>query len=207
MTDIPDKSEKQSLHQLETQKAAERNHLKQTIERTNEARPPEPSSSQIEQFKQNFGDKAGADHVIGDATGNNWSKRVGAEHQMNVAQELNDKVASFEEPIHPERTGKMNNVDIVTTDDCAVECKASWGDEASPSTVRSAFRQAETRLEPNTESRAFRGVVVVFPDGKLTGEAAQIAQRYEAENPQLRYCEKSQVNQVLGEMQASGKGR
>jgi hypothetical protein len=207
MTDISDKSEQQSLQKLEAQKGVERERLRQTLDRAEEARPPEPSSRKIEQFKQNFGDKPGADHVIEDAKGENWSKRVGADHHMAVAQELDGQVESFEEPIHPERTGKMNNIDIVTADDYAVECKASWGDEASPSTVRSAYRQAETRFEPNTEGKTVKGVVVVFSDGKVTGEAAQVAQRYEANNPQIRFCEKSQVNQVLDEMRARAGGR
>lgn len=41
MTDIPNKSERQSLRQLETQKAVEHKHLQQTIERAEEAQPPD----------------------------------------------------------------------------------------------------------------------------------------------------------------------
>lgn len=206
MADISDKSEQQSLQKLETQAAVERERLRQTLDRAEEARLPEPSSRKIEQFKQNFGDKPGADHVIEDARHDDPMKRLGANHQMDVAQELDGNVKSFEEPFHPERTGKMNNVDIITTDDYAVECKTSWGDRANSSTVYDAHRQAERRLEPNTERRNFKGVVVVFRDGRLTGEAAQGAQRYEAKNPRIRFCEKSQVNQVLDEMRARAGG-
>ncbi len=207
MKEIPDKPEqppegpgssehRQLQNKLEQAKVAEQTPLEQS------EGPPEPTKQQIEQFQQKFEKTEGTNHVVGDATSDNWSKRVGAEHHMNVAQKLGDDVKSFEDPIHPERTGKMNNVDIVTNDDYAIECKSSWGDQASPSTVGSAYRQAETRFEPNTEGKTYKGAVVVFPDGKLHGEAAHKAQNYEANNSNIRFCEKSQVKQVLAEMRS-----
>lgn len=206
MADTSDTPEKQSLKNLEVQKAAEQAEVKNTIDRAKGAEqaepagPPEPTAEQIRQFRQEFGDKPGAVHVIGDATGGNWSKRVGAEHHMNVAQELGNEVKSFEDPIHPESTGKMNNVDIVTNDGYAIECKTSWGDQANPSTVNRAYHQAERRFEPNLEGKNYKGVVVVFPDGKLAGEAAHAVENYRDNDSPIHFCEKSQVNQVLQEM-------
>ena len=162
--------------------------------------PAEPSKAKISQFERDFQARDGAKDVVSDATGDNWSKRVGADHQMNVAYQLDGDVKAFEEPFHPTESGKMNNVDIVTKDDYAVECKTSWGDAASPSTVDKAYRQAETRFAPNAEGKAYKGVVVVFPDGKLSGEAARVAQNRAATDSRVRFCETSQLNDVLAEM-------
>jgi hypothetical protein len=164
--------------------------------------PAEPSGARISQFERDFQGKDGTKDVVSDATGDNWSKRVGADHQMNIAYQLDGDVKAFEEPLHPTETGKMNNVDIVTGDDYAVECKTSWGDAASPSTVDKAYRQAETRFAPNTEGKAYKGVVVVFPDGKLSGEAAGVAQNRAATDSRVRLCETSQLNDVLAAMRS-----
>ncbi len=162
---------------------------------------PEAMKPKTEQFIHDFGDKPGADHVTNDARQGTWLKQVGAAHHMDVAQELgSEKVKSLEDPFTPESTGKQNQVDIVTDDDIAVECKNVLGNRANPSSVSGWTRQAERRLEPNAEGKSYKGVAVVVPDGKLTGEVAQAARRYEAQQPKVRICEKSQLQQVLAEL-------
>jgi hypothetical protein len=160
--------------------------------------------AKAEKFAHDFADKQGVDHVKADAVGDNWSKRAGADHHMNVAYELGpDEIQSFEDGFRPKSTGSLNRVDIVTQDGLAIECKTSWGDQASPSTVRSAYSQAEKRLEPNAEGKTYKGVVIVFPDGRLSGDAARVAQQYESYNPNIRFCEVHHLKMVLTEV---GKG-
>ena len=162
---------------------------------------PEAMKLETEQFIHDFGDKLGTAHVAKDARQGTWLKRVGAAHHMDVAQELGpDEVKCFEDPFTPESTGKQNQVDIVTNDDIAVECKNVVSDQASPSSVSQWSRQAERRLEPNSEGKSYKGVAVVVPDGKLIGEVARAARRYEAQQPKVHICEKSQLQQVLAEL-------
>lgn len=165
-------------------------------------------------FEDHYRDCPGADRVANDAVCDNWSKRAGADHQMNTANELEkggNRVKALEDPFHPQGSSAENRADIVVADDYVVECKTAWGDTISPSTIRSAFHQAATRLELNSEGKIYKGVVINVPDGKLTGESADIARRLEAVNPQIRVCETHQVNQTLGEMRAElskrGPGR
>ena len=161
--------------------------------------------AKIEQFKHEFGNQEGADHVILDAEEGTGKDRIGALHQMGVAQELDGQVARFEDPIHPIEDGqpaaRANHVDIVTTDGYAVECKATGKPETYPSQLKQdAFEQATTRLAPNSEAKQYKGVAVVFEDGKLQGNMRSVADQLEAQQPGVRFCEKSQVKQVLEEM-------
>jgi hypothetical protein len=163
-------------------------------------------AARVERFQQKFGNKEGADHVILDAKEGTDKDRIGALHQMGVAQELGGQVARFEDPIHPIEDGqpaaRANHVDIVTADGYAVECKATGKPETYPSQLKQdAFEQATTRLAPNTEGKQYKGVAVVFEDGKLQGNMRSAADQLEAQQPGVRFCEKSQVNQVLKEMQ------
>jgi hypothetical protein len=165
--------------------------------------PPEPSAAKIEQFRRDFSDRRGAEHVIRDASEGNENDRIGASHQVDVAYELGDQIESFEEPIHPIQDGeptRTNNIDVVTKDGYAVECKATRKAETYQSQLEQAYGQALTRLEPNIEGIDFKGVVVVFEDGKLHDNVKELANHYEAANPGLRLCEKSQLNKVLNEM-------
>jgi len=162
---------------------------------------PEAIKPKAEQFIHDFGDKPGAAHVAKDARQGTILKRVGAAHHMDVGQELGpDEVKCFEDPFTPESTSKKNSVDIVTNNNVAIECKNVLGDRANPSSVSVWTRQAERRLEPNAEGKSYKGVAVVVPDGKLTGEVARSARRYEAQQPKVRICEKGQLQQVLTEL-------
>lgn len=159
----------------------------------------------IKQFKKEFKTTEGAEHVILDAEDGTGKDRIGALHQMRVAQELDGQVARFEEPIHPIEDGqpaaRANHVDIVTKDNYAIECKATAKPETYPSQLKQdAFEQATSRLVPNAEAKPYKGVVVVFEDGKLQGNMRSLADQLEAQQPGVRFCEKSQVNQVLQEM-------
>lgn len=161
--------------------------------------------AEVKQFKQEFGTKEGADHVILDAKDGTGKDRIGALHQMSVAEELDGQVARFEEPIHPIEDGQpaatAHHVDIATKDGYAIECKATGKAETYPAQLKQdAFEQATTRLVPNSEGKQYKGVIVVFEDGKLQGNMRSLADQLEAQQPGVRFCEEGQVKQVLEEM-------
>jgi hypothetical protein len=162
-------------------------------------------AARVERFQQKFGDKEGTDHVALDATQGNACDRMGALHQMDVAEELGSQVRRFEEPIHPlnngERGRNPDKVDIATKDDYAIECKSTSYPETYASQLsQDALEQAEKRLCPNAEGKTYKGAVVVFEDGKLGAKMRAKADALEAQNPGLRFCEKSEVRRVLKEM-------
>ena len=128
-------------------------------------------AARVERFQEKFGDKEGADSVVLDVAQGTPYKRMGALHQMDVAEELDGQVVRFEEPIHPltdgEPSSKPDKVDIVTKDDkngyYAIECKSTSYPETYLSQLKDdALDQAVKRLVPNTEGKTYKGVVVVF---------------------------------------------
>jgi len=129
---------------------------------------------------------------------------------MDVAMELDDRVVRFEEPIHPLKDGvpsrSPDRVDIVARDGWgnhyAVECKSTSYPETYPSQLKEdALEQAEKRLDPNAEGKTYKGVVVVFEDGKLGTRMRAMADELERANPGIRFCEKSEVQKVLQKME------
>ncbi len=161
--------------------------------------------ARIERFRCRFGHVEGADHVILDAEKGNAKDRMGALHQMDVAEELADQIARFEEPIHPLKDGESarwpDKVDMVTKDCYAIECKSTSYSETYPSQLsQDALEQAEKRLRPNAEGKVYKDVIVVFEDGKLSENMRDKAAELEAQNPGIHFCEKSEVRRVLKEL-------
>ena len=170
-------------------------------------RSPE-QKAKVKQFEKDFRGVLNVECVAENATGENWAKRAGADHQIDTARELGRaEIAAFEAPFFPLKGSKLNHVDIVTKDNIAIECKTSWGDLASPSTVRSANDQAERRLSDTASYQSknvnYKDVIVVFKDYALNGDAGQLAKQYQTDK--IRYCELHELKQTLQALR-SGKG-
>jgi hypothetical protein len=157
----------------------------------------------IAQFEKNFPEPPfeGAEHVVRDATMNNWEKNVGADLHMTIANDLEpNQVKRFEQPFTPS-TGETNYVDIVTKDNIAIECKNKAYSVAGGTDVRDWYDQAALRVERDATGKPhFQDAVVVTRDGALTGDALAAAEKYHANNPHVHFCERTQLRNKLAEI-------
>ncbi|MBI2009974.1 MAG: hypothetical protein HYS86_02220 [Candidatus Chisholmbacteria bacterium] len=155
----------------------------------------------VSQFATQFSKTPGHQETINNAMSPQWETRYGGALVIAAAEEIGQARIRAFEARHTLPNGRINRVDIATTNNIAVECKnaASW---VPRSRINKWVEQAITRLKQSRENYHYSATVIVVPQQQNAEKIQTEVDTYlRLKHPHLlrkiRVCRVNELNQLL----------